>query len=167
MKAKPYLYLLMFCTAVLLLASCQHNDICTAESPSTPKIVIRFYDINRLSALKTVKGLNVREIHSDKFYFEEPVTDSMIALPLRTNAHTTTYELIINLDDSVNIRKDTIKLTYATEEEYISRACGFRDIFTDVKAEGTAADSWIKDIRFVDTTKTVKDEKNAHLYIYH
>lgn len=151
-----------------MVQSCQYNDICTAETPGTPKLLIQFYNADRPGLLKEVEGFNAKAIGDTAYYFESPVTDTIVALPLNTNASKTSYEFVIYQDDSTKIKRDTISFTYKTEDVFISRACGFKDIFTDFEVEWELSNTgWIKNRRIIDTTKRITNERKAPLYIYY
>ncbi len=148
--------------------SCQHSDICPADTPGTPRLVIQFFDDQRPGLIKPVTGFNARVIGDTTYYFNTPVNDSVVALPLQTNRHKTTYELVLHQDDSTKTKRDTITFTYTPEDVFINRACGFKSIFTDLGIEWKETKTgWIKNRRIADTAKQVKNEKKAPLYLYY
>ncbi len=161
-------YSLFIIGVCLLFISCQHNDICIAEAPTTPKLVIKFFDSEHPRRPKAVENFNIRELNSTPFYYEKPITDTLISVPLRTDQPETSYEFVIFQDSSI-YAIDTLKFTYDTQQVFISRACGYRDEFTDfntVFLNSTGTNNWIENINVL-RPNTIKDEKTAHLYIYH
>ncbi|HLS31472.1 MAG TPA: DUF6452 family protein [Flavobacteriaceae bacterium] len=162
---KKVLFLIVI---ILALASCQHNDICTENQPTTPKLVIKFYNYNNPNQLKPVEEFNAREVNSENYYYENNRNDTLIKIPLRTNHQSTVYEFIIN-KDSMDIQQSaSIEFIYTPEEIYINRPCGFRAVFEnfDVQVLDNNPDTWIKAIE-IPHENTINDEESAHLYIYH
>ncbi len=164
-------YSLIFLGIVLVFIGCQRSDICTSGEPSTPRLVVKFFDANHPTRVKTVTNFNVKEINATDYYFSEPVNDTIAAIPLRTGHSSTTYRVVINQGDSLAPTSatlvDTLRFTYTAEEIYVSRACGFRDQFSNFNTtlDQTPDSTWIKNIR-VPQPDTIKNEKTAHLYIY-
>lgn len=159
----------IFCTLLVLytLQSCQYNDICTAEVPSTPKLRIEFHDQERPGLLKAAENFNVRALGDTAYYFSAPINDTTVAIPLRTDKKETAYELIFHQGDSLQTKRDTLIFTYNTDEVFISRACGFKSIFTDFEVNyNPTSKGWIKNIQIADTTKRITDDKKAALFIY-
>lgn len=162
--------LIPFIVLSLLFSSCQYNDICTEDTPVTPKLVIKFYDAQKPSRLKPVEKFNVKAKDSDKFYFKEAITDTLVKLPLKTGTNLTEYQLVIFQNDSTRAEQSNIvEFTYTPEDVYISRPCGFRNIFTDFDyrlIETDSTSTWIQKIEIPHENQIV-NEQAAHLYIYH
>lgn len=155
----------------ILLSSCQYNDICTDNDPTTPRLVIKFYDAQKPGKLKPVEGFNAKEKNADKFYFKEAITDTIVKLPLQTGVNSVEYELVIfqnqDIDSIPAEQSGFIKFTYTPEDVYISRPCGFRNIFKDFDAQRIAsASTWIEKIE-IPHENQIDNEKITHLYIYH
>ena len=154
---------------LFLLTSCQHNDICTENQPSTPRLVIKFYDYDFPTHLKAVEDFNAKEINSTDFYFENNKNDTIVQIPLQTSENQTIYEFVIHKDQEEEEEKSQqIKFNYNTEEIYINRPCGFKNTFDNLEAEliEENTDHWIKEIE-IPHENTIDDENTTHLYIYH
>lgn len=172
MKKKLYLIL----TLLVILSttnSCQKDDICPEATPTTPLLIIRFYDFNDPDDLKPVPRLNlIAEGKTDSLFVNEQTTDS-IAIPLKTFQNSTEYQLIINVgeesEEEIPANSDVVNFTYAVNEVYVSKACGFKTEYLDLQAaretETPATDNWIKNIQVEQTL--INNEIRAHLYIYH
>lgn len=131
--------------ALLLIAtfsssSCEKDDICDANTPTTPRLVIEFYNINDASSLKNVTNLKViGEGKTEGIIFNPSATgDSQyltngtkISIPLKTDGDTTTYTFILNSGNPNPALIDTDKVTfnYARNDVFVSRACGFKTLF--------------------------------------
>ncbi|OXA76092.1 hypothetical protein SAMN05444397_101417 [Flavobacterium aquidurense] len=126
------------------LSSCEKDDICDPDTPTTPRLVITFYDINNPTLLKNVTNLKVigqdkSEVNGGIIFNESGdettkylANGSTISIPLKTNAESTTFTFI---SDSQNpnpaaINKDAIRFNYTHQDIYVSRACGFKTTFT-------------------------------------
>jgi hypothetical protein len=122
-------------------SSCEKDDICDASTPTTPRLVIEFYNITTPSVLKNVTNLKViGEGASEGIIFNTTATDdskyltngSKISIPLKTNAKTTTFSFILNFGNAKPTLVDTDNVTfnYTTKDVFVSRACGFKTLFT-------------------------------------
>lgn len=133
------------------LSSCEKDDICDPDTPTTPRLVITFYDINNSTVLKEVDDLMViGEGKTEGIIFNETATDttqylansSSISIPLRTDVDSTTYTFVLDSqnDNAAAINSDQITFNYARNTVYVSRACGFKTIFTlNPRSEGPPA----------------------------
>jgi hypothetical protein len=135
------------------LSSCEKDDICDPDTPTTPRLVITFYNANSPSELKEVTDLRVIGLGEDEtkgIVFNESGIDdakylangSTISIPLKTNAQSTTYKFILDSanDNPAAINTDQITFNYTHQDVYVSRACGFKTIFAlDPLSEGPPA----------------------------
>ncbi len=121
--------------ALLLLAGflqlgCERDDICdSTTTPTTPRLIIEFYDYNAPAVKKNISSLALQAIDSDTIYVYNAV--SKISVPLKTNADTVTFNLTLN-SESTNpdlIYTDALQFNYSREDVYVSRACGFKTLF--------------------------------------
>lgn len=158
----------LFLTAVLLLLfSCERDDICPAATPTTPKLVIEFFDVDNTESSKNIRDLAVRTFEKDAALLFN--STSTISIPLKTDTIETSYIFNLNaLAESGGLR-DTLIFSYATEELYVSRACGFKVNFFDFRAslEGqeTSSEGWIRDIQVIENT--IENESETHLFIFY
>lgn len=157
---------------LLLLAisfwNCEKDDICAEGTPTTPKIVITFYDATDPTVLKTVTNLGViAPDFVEGFGFN---TVSTITAPLRTTDDTTTLEFIANgIDtDTSNDNIDAIVFNYTRQDIYLSRACGYKTNFTLDATNGAVltadGDNWIQNI--IIEQPTIANENETHVKIY-
>lgn len=164
MKNKLFGLLLL----VLLLNGCQKDDICAEATPTTPLLVIRFYDFNNPSELKPVQGLNlIAEGRTDSLFVEERTIDS-IAIPLKTFQNTTNYQFIRNVGHEGAPNSDQLNFSYFSNQIYVSKACGFKAEYLDLqvlKVSEPGNENWIKNVVVLQTI--IEDETRAHLYIFH
>lgn len=165
---------------VLLTISCQKDDICPESTPTTPLIKVLFLDnTNDVIASKPVIGLRVRAINVEGLNdtLIKRSTTSQIDIPLNTNADITEYEfteyaLAVNgQPDAENpSNTDIVSFTYARNEVYINRACGFKVEYEDLRAElgsieEDVTNNWIKRISIKDSI--TENETTTYISIYH
>lgn len=157
--------------ALLLLAltfyNCERDDICPESTATTPKLIIRFYDISNQSETKRVTNLQIQGVDNEVVYQSTISTDS-IAIPLKTDSGETQFLLYKNYEDESNVgNEDILTFTYNANEIYVSRACGYKSIFENVEDELTDdGDNWIELI-LIEDPLTVDNENAAHVQIYH
>lgn len=167
--------LLVFAVA-LSFSSCEKDDICDANTPTTPRIVIGFYDFSNPSVLKSVTNLKVvGEGISNGIVFNGSQTTSSntISIPLKTVGTSTSYSFTLNSGNTnpALVNTDIIKFDYTTKEIFVSRACGYKTIFSldpttpFTHTDGPAADQkWIK---FISVEKNnIEFENETHLKIF-
>ncbi|PWB25734.1 DUF6452 family protein [Flavobacterium sp. HTF] len=160
------------------LSGCEKDDICDANTPTTPRLIITFYDINNPTVRKKVTNLKVIGLDQDEgIIFNEAaideakyvITTDSIAVPLKTDAETTTYDFILNSGNpnASSENKDRIKFNYTHQETYVSRACGFKSIFqsltlqrTDPNADGL----WMQNIFIINPN--IEYENGTHIKVF-
>ena len=163
------------------LSGCEKDDICDPNTPTTPRLIISFYDINNPTVKKKVTRLKViGEGAPEGIVFNESALDDekyitsadSIGIPLRTDVDTVTYQFILNFgnDNASLVNTDVIKFDYTRQNAYVSRACGFKTIFklndqipfvqTDPAADGL----WMQDIDPIN--KNIEFEDETHLKVY-
>ena len=150
-----FLYLLLI---LLLHQSCEPDDVCNLENPSTPQLVLRLYDANQPSQLKSVDTLWVKDTENESIlqFFN---TDS-IAIPFQINSNKMDFDFMISVGIS-----DELLIDYQTQDMYLSRACGFQSTFIINEIEISSNQSWINTIEIV--TNEILVDTLAHVKIYH
>ncbi|WP_316634143.1 DUF6452 family protein [uncultured Flavobacterium sp.] len=128
------------------LSSCEKDDICDPNTPTTPRLVIAFYDNADATIPKKVTNLKVVGINADGteqttgIVFNKSITTdakylangTSISIPLKTNEESTTYKFIFNAasTDPTLTNTDVIRFDYTHKDIYVSRACGYKTNFT-------------------------------------
>jgi len=148
----------------LVFTACEKDDICL--SPTTPKLVVRFYDNANQTALKSVERLSIWADGKDTLSIYKSVSLDSVAIPLNVNTTQTIYHLKTNTVDGnkANNLINTITINYTTTEEYISRSCGFKTIFNNVTISSN--NGWIQSFTPTSLTK-IDTQTSAHVKIYH
>ena len=148
----------------LVFTACEKDDICL--SPTTPKLVVRFYDNANQTALKSVERLSIWADGKDTLSIYKSVSLDSVTIPLNVNTTQTIYHLKTNTVDGnkANNLINTITINYTTTEEYISRSCGFKIIFNNVTISSN--NGWIQSFTPTSLTK-IDTQTSAHVKIYH
>lgn len=154
-------------------SSCEKDDICV--DGDTALLIVNFYDFEAEEETeKAVAKLRVVGEGQDSPFDNEDNIDrtdlKTISIPLRANETTTTYNLISNSADNEDGDEtgntDTVTFNYATNEVYISRACGYVIHYNELASTLTAdTDNWIKNVEVVETI--VENQAVTHVKIYH
>ncbi|UGU14497.1 DUF6452 family protein [Sinomicrobium kalidii] len=175
MKRLALAFFLIALVAVSFLG-CEKDDICPEDSVTTPLLIITFNDNNDPESLEDVPSLRV--IGKDK---DEPVTtfaDSTdidsIGIPLKVFANESVFAFIRHTEEITDagdtltvINADTLTFSYRTEQEFISRACGFITNYAEltVTRDQEDEDNWISSLEVVNPT--VENQNTTHVKIYH
>lgn len=153
-----------------VLYNCERDDICPESTATTPKLIIRFYDITEQTETKNVLGLQIQGVDSENIYQSAVSTDS-VALPLKTDASITSFKLhkeyVDDGNGNISGNEDVINIEYSVEEVYVSRACGYKTIYNNVTLKDVDdGDNWIELIQ-IENPLTVDNETEAHVKIFH
>jgi len=163
------IFLLLLIT--LTFSSCEKDDICDATTSTTPRLIVQFYDISNPTTLKNVTNLR---IVAPGFTTGIPFSAvSKIEVPLKTTDDTTTFNFIQNGDDTntTNDNTDVIQINYTRNDVFVSRACGYKTVFTlnnpngFLRTDAIPLDGlWIQNYTVV--TSNIETENEIHVKIY-
>jgi hypothetical protein len=160
----------------ICFSSCEKDDICAEET--TPRLIMEFYDVTNPTVKKNVTSLKVTGYKTDNYTL---LTDSLdtfsgvskIELPLRITEDVTKYSLILNsTSTSVTPNTDILEFKYTRQNVFVSRACGYKTIFTLNSPIGvTRTDSntiddgfWMQNINTQTTNITTENE--VHIKVF-
>lgn len=173
---------LLLLIALFSFSGCEKDDICDANTSTTPRLVLTFYDINNPSVLKIVTKLKVvGEGMTEGIVFNATATGdskyltsaNTISIPLKTDADTTTYSFTYNYGNAnpALVFVDTVTINYYRNTIYVSRACGYKTVFTLSPSNAiihtavpSSSDTWM---RYISVEKTnIENENETHLKIF-
>lgn len=152
----------------VIFSGCEKDDICDAETPTTPKVVIEFYDNVIPANLKNITKLKVTANGFTTDLKFDAV--SKIKIPLKTFADISALNLTLNGTDTdlTNDNLDEITFNYTRRTEYVSRACGYKTLYTlnttnpvIVTADGN---NWIQNV--IVSQPNIENENETHVKIY-
>ena len=165
---KKILFGLFSILFAMTIFNCEKDDICEEGTPTTPRMIIEFYDNNNPTAKKTVTNLAVvAQNITDTLLFNSV---SKIEIPLKTNAENVNFNFVHDSKNTtVSLRnKDEVIANYTHNDVFISRACGYKTVFTlnDNNGLGFTADSdnWIKEIAIQN--HNILNENEVHVKIF-
>ncbi|AWK05229.1 hypothetical protein HYN56_13690 [Flavobacterium crocinum] len=158
------------------LSSCEKDDICDANTPTTPRVVITFYkDIDPTTPSSVINMTVKGQDEENPIIFNEAATDSTqyyvntskVSIPLRTDSDTTTYEFTYNAS-STSRNTDILTFRYTRENIYVSRACGFKTNFTlaptgSVVRTDNDGSNWILNITVLNRNIVSEDETHINI----
>lgn len=182
--------------------NCERDDICSETTPTTPRIIIEFRDATDTDELKIVPRLTVygdstsipvpdAEDSSsaiiidsndgvERRLFNQNVSEAKPPLIVGAEFETITTrfaferrtDLRLDEDPNTSSNVDIVEFTYVSEYVYVSRACGYKSIFTSLRVNVIDdGDNWIINTNFPDNDNTdnitVENEDTVHLTIIH
>lgn len=167
---------------LITLQNCERDDICAETTATTPRLLIEFYDVSNTDDLKSVPRLTLYgeglvtdpEISSDAtIAYNENINAANLPLQINTEDMVTTSRFVLEKDSNLRIdgtgdsNKDILVVSYVPEFVYVSRACGYKSVFTNLTVTREAdADNWISNnIEIVEST--VENENTVHVRIFH
>jgi hypothetical protein len=183
LKLKSILFILIIIVTVSNI-SCERDDICPEDVPTTPRLILEFFDVSNQENNKNVPNLRVQGLgnSSPVLGFEGGSTENKVELPLKTDDSATSFSFIRDFainnngtpddtsDDFVTGNEDIITVNYITENVYVSRACGFKTIYRAVSVEfgdEDIADRWIRIVQPVNDNQSIEDETTTHFKFFH
>jgi len=146
------------------LSSCEKDDICDANTPTTPRLILTFYDSADPTVLRKVSNLLATGAGMTTGIAFNAV--SSIQLPLKVNDSVTTYKLTYNSTIPADKNTDVLTINYTTENVYVSRACGFKTIFRIKSIERTDPDGdtiWMTTVQL--TNPNLNSENETHIQV--
>lgn len=150
--------LLLFLFALL---SCEPDDICLAETPGTPEIIITFFDETNPEMKKVATDLVVKGVGKENVAHNG--TADSIAIAIKTTALSTSFVFTKTISNASY--SDTITLNYNSQDTFISRACGFKLSYSNLTIKHPTPLNWIKRIEIIKDT--ISDSKESHVKILH
>ena len=153
--------LTIFTLLMLCLTACEPDDICLEGTPGSPKLIVVFYDKNQTDTKKSVTDLQIMGVNMEILLYDS-TTDS-IALPLKTILGSTSFSFIATQNG--NTLEDIITFNYDPEDQFISRACGYKTRFNNLTFSTSNTLNWIDFIEIINYS--ISDTNNTHVKILH
>lgn len=157
----------------LVLMACEKDDICGKDEPTTPSLLLEFYDYNDQNRQMNnlveayVSGRENEIIKSNGY---------KLKLPLKLAEPETSWILktTVIVNNQQQIKLDTLTFKYVVNTHYLNKACGYISTFS-LKQDGTSpllngsatitTGNWIK--FYITETNEIQDDKKAHFKIYY
>ncbi|MAB49080.1 MAG: hypothetical protein CMC05_10665 [Flavobacteriaceae bacterium] len=183
MKKLKFTFLLL----LVALISCERDDICAETTPTTPRLMVEFYDATETEELKPVTRLTAygeglannptNDNTEGTLVYNTNATAIELPLLIGNEGEITTSRFILEKDTNLRLDEDVdtdsnidiIEISYETEFVYVSRACGYKSIFKNLQVSFETSDdgAWISGIEVVDTVEIVENENTVHVRILH
>ncbi len=173
---KKILVVLLFCFCIF---SCEKDDICDGSTPTTSQLVIKFYSAGnvakRVSNLKITSGTDTLGIVFNKNATGNArylSNDSIVYIPLKIDQDLTKFKFILNATNTVTKITDEVQFNYSRNNEFVSRACGFKTIFDlngtasqpfFINNSNASSGNWIQNIQIL--RPIINNEKITHVKI--
>jgi hypothetical protein len=161
---KLFLLLIISC----FFSGCEKDDICDENTPTTPKVVIEFYDAANPTDLKKVTNLGVFNTDFTIGFGFNDVSKGKI--PLKTFQNSSVFYFIQNgsADPNTDDNTDEVTFNYTRRTEYVSRACGYKTLYvldtTDPVVVTTDGNNWIQSVTV--SQPNIENENETHVKIY-
>lgn len=152
----------------MTIFNCEKDDICEEGTPTTPRLIVEFYDNNNPTVKKTVTNLAVvGENMTDSLKFNGV---SKIEVPLKTITNTSNFSFVFDSENSNTtlINNDNVEVNYLRNDVFISRACGYKTVFELDSTNGMKfipdSNNWIKEIAIQNPN--ILNENEVHVKIF-
>ncbi len=152
----------------IFFSGCEKDDICDAATPTTPKVVIEFYDAVATTTSKNVTNLKITATgFTSELKYNEV---NKIKVPLKTFTDVAALNFTLNgsVDPTSDDNLDEIIFNYTRKTEYVSRACGYKTTFTLNPTNPTIVtpdtNNWIQNI--IVSQPNIENENETHVKIY-
>ncbi len=148
-------------------SSCESDDICDSTTPTTPQLVIEFFN-NVTNASANVNKLKIQDSETSNLLGTFDV--SKIKIPLKTDLNISKYSFTLNSDTPAASNLDQLEFNYNRNTVFISRACGYKINYvlnnnnTILVKESSNVTEWIK--RITVTKPNILNEDETHVKIY-
>jgi len=163
-------YLIAF-VGIATLFSCEKEDFCDGQV-ATPNMRIKFLDRANAENPKPIFRLACyaqpqTPVDSVKVILFSNTSE--IQLPLNINSSQTIWNLELTqiINNDTIIQTDQLIFNYTPNPEYVSKACGYKTIFSNLTSSlntnGTGI--WITD--YTPLTNNIINEENHHAEIYY
>ncbi|MEN9322933.1 MAG: hypothetical protein RL699_713 [Bacteroidota bacterium] len=172
MNSLQKISILLILALVWISSGCEKDDICDPATATTPQVVIDFYDITNPTLTKNVTNLLVVGEGMDTGIAFNGV--NTIKIPLKITADTTTFQFILNYGNTVTpslVNSDVLEFKYTRNNIYVSRACGYKTLFTldetnpyALSELDPAGTSWIKNISV--NQYQITNENETHINVF-
>ena len=151
---------------IFSLNGCSNDDICSDDTPTTPKLIITFRNAINPLLYKTVSKLTVETDYPTSVTILAATDTDSIAIPIKTDENSTRFRFIKNGGTDQEIT-EIYSFSYQQNAIYVSKACGFKTNYNTLatQEEDENPVDWI--ISNVILKTTVEDETEAHITFFH
>lgn len=152
--------------------SCEKDDICGENTPTTPQLIIEFYNNANPEELKDLSSVLVYGFNDQNeivaFQNVGINSSTSVKIPLRSDSNITKigFHKSFDVDNPTSGNLDVINFSYNPNQVYVSRACGFKTVYEELSTNlEVDSDNWVLGTEIVNSI--VENENEAHVKIYH
>ena len=144
--------------SLILILSCEKDDICIEGSDNTNRITIGFLD-DKTKNPTGISLVNLKSIGNDSI-IHETFSGQSIKLPLKVNSTKTQFLL-----DNNNLI-DTLTIYHQSIHQYLNRSCGYKSNFIiNSQTEITKQTGWIREISVIKDS--IFNEEQTNIFIHY
>ena len=128
--------------SLILILSCEKDDICIEGSENTNRVTIGFLD-DETKNPTGISLVNLKSIGNDSIIYDT-FSGQSIKLPLKVNS--TKTQFLLDNNDLI----DTLTIYHQSIHQYLNRSCGYKSNFIiNSQTEITKQTGWIREISVI------------------
>ena len=144
--------------SLILILSCEKDDICIEGSDNTNRITIGFLD-DKTKNPTGISLVNLKSIGNDS-NIHETFSGQSIKLPLKVNSNKTQF--LLDNNDLI----DTLTIYHQSIHQYLNRSCGYKSNFIiNSQTEITKQTGWIREISVIKDS--IFNEEQTNIFIHY
>ena len=144
--------------SLILILSCEKDDICIEGSDNTNRITIGFLD-DKTKNPTGISLVNLKSIGNDSI-IHETFSGESIKLPLKVNSNKTQF--LLDNNDLI----DTLTIYHQSIHQYLNRSCGYKSNFIiNSQTEITKQTGWIREISVIKDS--IFNEEQTNIFIHY
>ena len=142
---------------LILILSCEKDDICIEGSENTNRITIGFLDYETKNPTG-ISLVNLKSIGNDSI-IHETFSGQSIKLPLKVSS--TKAQFLLDSNDLI----DTLTIYHQSIHQYLNRSCGYKSNFIiNSQTEITKQTGWIREISVIKDSIFNEEETNIFIH---
>lgn len=144
--------------SLILILSCEKDDICIEGSENTNRITIGFLDYETKNPTG-ISLVNLKSIGNDSI-IHETFSGQSIKLPLKVSS--TKTQFLLDNNDLI----DTLTIYHQSIHQYLNRSCGYKSNFIiNSQTEITKQTGWIREVSVVKDS--IFNEEKTNIFIHY
>ena len=144
--------------SLILILSCEKDDICIEGSDNTNRITKGFLD-DKTKNPTGISLVNLKSIGNDSI-IHETFSGQSIKLPLKVNS--TKTQFLLDNNDLI----DTLTIYHQSIHQYLNRSCGYKSNFIiNSQTEITKQTGWIREISVIKDS--IFNEEQTNIFIHY
>ena len=144
--------------SLILILSCEKDDICIEGSDNTNRITIGFLDYETKNPTG-ISLVNLKSIGNDSI-IHETFSGQSIKLPLKVSS--TKTQFLLDNNDLI----DTLTIYHQSIHQYLNRSCGYKSNFIiNSQTEITKQTGWIREISVIKDS--IFNEEKTNIFIHY